>query len=297
MFVVFILKVFSRLPFTVIYIISDFLYLCVKLVKYRKNVVYTNLRNSFPEKDEKEIKQIANRFYRHFCDLILESIKLYSITEKELNERVNFKSAELLNNYARQGKSAIVLGAHYNNWEWCSSIQRFLDHQLLIVFNQVRNNKPMEEFLNYSRERFGSKTISIGNPTQIIRSITGSEPSCLFLAADQTSPRNSQFWTIFLNQETPFYAGPQRIATLANVPVIVQDTRKTGRGRYEIELIELIPEPDKVEPEAILLAYAEYLENMIKEAPEYWLWSHRRWKHKRPENIPLTQKKELIVRG
>ena len=288
MFVVFILKLLAQLPFPAIYALSDFLYLCVRLIHYRKKVVYANLRNSFPEKDEKEIKQIANRFYRHFCDLMLESIKLYSITEEELDKRVNFKNPELLNSYARQGKSVIALGAHYNNWEWCSSLQRFVDHKILIVFNQIRNNKPMENFLNYSRERFGSETISIGRPTQIIRRIMSNEPSCLILTADQTSPGNSQFWTIFLNQETPFYEGPQRIATMTNMPVIVQTTKKISRGKYEITLVDLIPDPGKVAPEEILLAYSEYMENIIKEAPEYWLWSHRRWKHKRPDDIPLT---------
>ena len=287
MFIVFILKLISRLPFPVMYVISDFLYLCVRMIQYRKKVIYINLRNSFPEKSEKEIKQIANRFYRHFCDLILESIKLYSITEKELDKRVKFKNPELLNNYARQGKSAVALGAHYNNWEWCSSLRRFIDHKLLIVFNEVRNNKPMEKFLNYSRERFGSTTISAGQPGQIIRHLK-KEPSCLFLAADQTAPKNSQFWTIFLNQESPFFEGPQRIAIMAKAPVIVMDIKKVGRGKYEATLVELIAEPDKVTPSEILLAYAIHLETIIKEAPEYWLWSHRRWKHKRPSDIPLT---------
>lgn len=287
---VFFLKALARLPFPVIYLISDFLYLILFYVTgYRRKVVYTNLRNSFPEKDKKEIDRIARRFYRHFCDLILESVKLYRMSEKDLDERLIVHGLEKTEALAAQGKSLVLIGMHYNNWEWSTTLQRLSQHQVLIVFNPLRNNVEMERYLLNMRERFGSKTVPIHHSARgAMRFNRAGRTTCLFLAADQTPSLQSHFWTTFLNQETPFFSGPERIAIKTNQPVFLHYTRKVGRGKYEVDLIELFPEPQKVSPDTILLTYVDYMEKIIREKPEYWLWSHRRWKHKRPEEISLV---------
>ena len=287
--VVSFLKGLARIPFNIIYRISDFLYVILfYIVRYRRKVVYTNLRNSFPEKDEKEIEQIARRYYHHLCDLFLETAKLYRITGKELDERLVVKGLDKTEDYFRQGKSYVLIGMHYNNWEWSTTVQRDCSHQILIVYNPVRNNKEMERYLLDSRERFGSKTVAVNHSARTVFKFNQSgQPTCLFLAADQTPSKKSRFWTTFLNQETPFFSGPERIAIKTNQPVFLHYTRKTGRGKYEVNLIELFPEPAKVSPDMILLTYVEKLEQIIREKPEYWLWSHRRWKHKRPEGVEL----------
>ncbi len=287
--VVLFLKAFARIPFSTLYRISDFLYVVLfHVVKYRKKVVYTNLRNSFPEKDEQEIDRIARGFYHHLCDLFLESNKLYGMTDKDLDERLTLKGLEKTEAYFREGKSVVLIGMHYNNWEWCSTMQRLSNHQVLIVFNPVRNNKEMERYLLDSREKFGSQTVAINHSARTVLKFNKSgKPTCLFLAADQTPPQRARFWTTFLNQETPFFSGPEHIAAKTNQPVFLLHTRKIERGKYEANLIELVPEPAKVNPDDILMAYVEKLEQIIREEPEYWLWSHRRWKHKRPEDIPL----------
>jgi KDO2-lipid IV(A) lauroyltransferase len=287
---VFFLKAFARLPFRVIYLISDFLYLIIfYVVGYRKKVVYTNLRNSFPEKNKDEIDQIARRFYRHFCDLILESVKLPGMSEKDLDERLVVNGLEKTDAYAAQGKSFVLIGMHYNNWEWSSTLSRIAGHQALIVYTPLRNNPEMERYLLDMRERFGSKTVAMNHSARVFMQFSkAGKPICLFLAADQTPSKESHFWTSFLNQETPFFSGPERIAIKTNQPVFLHHTRKVRRGKYEVDLIELFPEPQKVAPDTILLTYVDRMEKIIREKPEYWLWSHRRWKHKRPEGVPLV---------
>ncbi|WP_423129094.1 lysophospholipid acyltransferase family protein [Gaoshiqia sp. Z1-71] len=292
--VVLFLKALGRLPFSAIYLLSDFLFVVIyHLIGYRRKVVYANLHNSFPEKGEPEIKQIARNYYRHFCDLFLESLKLGYMTEKQLDERIVLLPPDQTEAYYRQGKSFIALGMHYNNWEWSCSMQRKVSHQVVVVFNPLRNNPEMDNYLRNIRERFGSQTIPMQQAARkALQFNSAKRPGSLVLAADQTPPQNAQFWTTFLNQETPFFAGPVKIAIKTNQPVFFHLTRKLARGKYQVELIELIPEPAKVSEETILLAYVNMMEKYILETPEYWLWSHRRWKHKRPEHIPLIERKK-----
>ncbi|HKJ40489.1 MAG TPA: lysophospholipid acyltransferase family protein [Sunxiuqinia sp.] len=286
------LKAFSYLPFSVIYLISDFLYfLLVHVIGYRKKVVYTNLKNSFPEKSDDEIDKIARKFYHHLCDMGLESIKLHSISEKELDKRLTVKGLEKTNDYSKQKKSIILLGMHYNNWEWSASLQRLSGHQLLMIYNPVRNNIEMERFILDMRERFGGMSVPVHKSARsAIQFDKTDRPGCLWLAADQTPFQTSKFWTIFLNQETPFFSGPEKIAYKTNQPVFFHHTKKLARGKYEVNFIELFAEPGKEKPEDILLTYIDTMEQIIRETPQYWLWSHRRWKHKRSEDVELIER-------
>lgn len=290
--VVLLLKAFSHLPFSLLYLKSDFLYLLVFYVfRYRRKVVFTNLRNSFPEKSEQEIDAIARKFYKHLCDLGLEAIKLHSISDKELDERITIKGLEKAEEYFKQQKSIILLGMHYNNWEWSASLQRIASHQLLMIYNPVRNNFEMERFILGMRERFGGLSIPVNKSARTAIQFDKTErPGCLWLAADQTPFQTTKFWTTFLNQETPFFSGPEKIAYKTNQPVFFHHTRKLARGKYEVNFIELFAEPAKEKPEDILLTYIDQMEKVIKETPEFWLWSHRRWKHKRPEDIDMIDR-------
>lgn len=290
--VVLFLKAFSHLPFWILYLKSDvFYFLIFHVVGYRKKVVYENLRNSFPEKSEKEIDQIARKYYHHLCDLGLEAIKLHSISEKELDKRVTVKGMEKLEDYFKQKKSIILLGMHYNNWEWGASLQRLASHQLLMIYNPVRNNLEMERFILDMRERFGGQSVPVHKSARsAIQFDKTDRPGILWLAADQSSFQTSQFWTVFLNQETPFFSGPEKIAYKTNQPVFFLHAKKIARGKYEFEVIELFSEPGKEKPEDILLTYINKMEEIIQETPQYWLWSHRRWKHKRSEDVELIER-------
>ncbi|MFY9151599.1 MAG: lysophospholipid acyltransferase family protein [Prolixibacteraceae bacterium] len=291
-FVVVLCKITARLPFWVIYGLADiFYFLLYYVVGYRKKVVHENLVKSFPEKSAEEIKTITKKFYHHLSDLGLETIKFNRMTEEEIDDRLKVNNLDIYEEYSRQGKSIIVLGMHHNNWEWGGSMQRFIKAQFLVVYNPVRKNKALERFILDTRERFGAQSIQVNHSVRTALEFnTGEKTGALMLAADQTPPPNSQFWTTFLNQETAFFAGPMKIAKKTNQPVIMHHTRKVGRGRYEVFHYKLVENPAEMKQEDILMTYVEKLEEIIRAEPEYWLWSHRRWKHKRPENITLNER-------
>ena len=147
----------------------------------------------------------------------------------------------------------------------------------------------MEKFLLHSREKWGGKCIPVNQSAKVmLRFHKENMPTALWLGADQTPPATSRFWTIFLNREAPFFEGPEKIAAKTNQPVFFQHVTKLGRGRYLARFVPLILNPGKVAKKKILLAYVQKMEEIIRQEPEYYLWSHRRWKHKRPEGIPLT---------
>lgn len=288
-FVVFLCKLTARLPFWAIFILADIFYVFLYyIVRYRRKVVHGNLTRSFPEKSPDEIRTITRKYYHHLSDIGLETIKFSRITEKQIDDRLKVHNLEIYEDYYKQGKSIIMLATHYNNWEWVGAIQRLIKAQFVAVYNPTTSGKAFEKFLLDSRARFGVKTVPMNLSVRTALAFNQNERPCgLWLAADQTSPSTSQFWTTFLNQETAFFAGPMKIAIKTNQPVVMQHVRKTGRSRYEVFHYKLIENPSEVEPEEILRAYVRKLEEIIKAEPEYWLWSHRRWKHKRPAHIPL----------
>lgn len=280
----------SWLPFWVLYRISDITYILLRyILKYRQKVITENLRNAFPEKTEKDITKIRNQYYHHICDIIFESIKLYSISEKELEKRLTITGFDLANKFYSQKRSIVAMAFHHNNWEWTSFVQSVLKHQILTVYNPVRGNNALEKFLVHNRERWGSKCVSVQKTarTAMAYNLKGISTG-LWLAADQTPAFNSKFWTMFLNQETPFFSGPEKIAAKGNLPMFFQHTKKVGRGRYVIEYSLLFENPKDIEPKDILLAYIRKCEEIIRAEPAYYLWSHRRWKHKKPDGIELT---------
>ena len=280
----------SYLPFWILYGISDVLYVLLRfVVKYRYKVITENLKFAFPEKTENEINRIRNKFYRHFTDLIFESIKMYSISEKELDKRIKFIGLEQGDKWHAEKRSVIVLALHHNNWEWCSSVQTRLRHLILMVYNPIRGNYAMEKFLLHSREKWGGECVPVHKTARtVIQYNAKGTFTGLWLAADQTPPANSKFWTIFLNREAPFFSGFEKIAITGNQPVFLQHARKIKRGKYVVEYSLLFENPKELEPKDILLGYVRKSEEIIRNEPEYYLWSHRRWKHQRPDGIELT---------
>jgi KDO2-lipid IV(A) lauroyltransferase len=258
-------------------------------------VVHENLIRSFPEKSQEEILLITKKYYHHLCDLGLEILKYSRMTEDELDRRIKFQNLDIYNEFFQQGKSIILLGMHYNNWEWSTSLPRYANAQFIGIYNAIRNNKQLEKFIINMRQRFGTKVIEINHSTRTLFEFHNSEnPKVLALVADQSAPKSSEFWTIFLNQETSFFMGPMRIAMKSNQPVMLHHTKKVGRGKYEVFHYKLVENPSEVSPEYIMSAYIQKMEEIIKDEPEYWLWSHRRWKLKRPKNLQLHDRFKLM---
>jgi Kdo2-lipid IVA lauroyltransferase/acyltransferase len=283
-----LLKGIATLPFWFIYFISDILYVFIYyVIAYRKKVVLQNLRNAFPEKNEKEIKIIAKKFFHHFCDLTLETIKMSGMKKRDYEKRITIKNNDLINSYFDEGRNVIVLTMHFNNWEWSNCFPLHIKHKILGVFKPLHNLQ-FNTYLNETRGKMGSELVA---DSKILRRIAEaqkkSEMIFIWLAADQTPPASSKFWTIFMNQETPFFSGPEKIAARTNYPVFFHYNRKIKRGHYEINLVPLFNNPQKIESKEILLEYIRKMEATINENPEYYLWSHKRWKHKRPKGISL----------
>lgn len=284
-----ILKGISYLPFFVLYRISDLLFVILRyVVGYRKRVVLANLHNAFPEKTEKEIKTIANKFYRHLCDLILETLKMHSMSSEKFSKHITFRGIDATFALHEKGISLILFGMHYNNWEWSSFGQHFSKHQLLMIYDPIRENPVFEDYLLGMRGRFGGKSIPIHKSARTAIEFSQKKiPVALWLAADQRPPFITKFWTTFLNQEACFYSGIEKIAKKSDSPIFFHHTKKLRRGHYEVTFYPLIEHPAEWSDNEILLAYVRKMEEFIRQSPEYYLWSHRRWKQKRPEDYPL----------
>ncbi len=284
----FFLKLFAKLPFWLIYFLSDVSYYAIYYgIGYRKKVVLENLRKSFPEMTEKERESIARKFFRHFCDLTLETIKMRSMPEKQFQKRVKAVNPEILAPYYEQGKSVVILSMHYNNWEWAVYLSKFLKHKALAVYKPLQD-KQFDAYINKNRSRFGAELVKNAEVLRrVIKAEQQKEIIFLWLAGDQTPPGFHKTWFRFLNQDALFYPGPAAIAKRFNYPVFFQKMEKTKRGVYETTFELLFDDPTKISETEIIKTYIRKLEEVISEMPEFYLWSHKRWKHKRPANIEL----------
>jgi len=282
------LKLIARLPFVLIYLLSDIFYFFVYYVAgYRKKVVITNLRNAFPEKTDPGLKKIAKKYFHHFSDLMLESIKMSHMSVDDFKKRMIIVNPELVNQFYNQGKSVVVLTMHYNNWEWGCSFPLHQKHTILGVYKQLHNLK-FDTFINRNRACMGAELVQNKNTLRrVLRAEKQNEPVFVWLAGDQTPHLEQEFWFTFLNQDALFYPGPAVISKKFNLPVFFQKIEKTGRGKYKTTFELLFENPSQYSEAEIIKAYIQRMEMVIREKPEFYLWSHRRWKHKRPEHLPL----------
>lgn len=272
----------AALPFKVMYAFSDFLcFILYNLIGYRKDVVEGNLRNSFPDKSEAEIKAISKKYYHYLCDLILESLKKINIDEKVAIERCKFSSTSILDRLRSENKSVIILMGHYGNWEWAGSTFTLSTNYQLYVIYKTLSNKYFEDLMCKTRTMFGTKIIKMENTLKDILN-NKNNPSAYAFIADQT-PSNSQtaYWTTFLNQDTALFTGAEKIAKKLNYPVVFVNIVRDKRGYYTIHEELLFENPKDTKDNEITETYIKRLEQEIIKMPETWLWSHRRWKHKR----------------
>lgn len=280
------LKPLSLLPLWVLYRISDFFYFVIYyIVKYRKKVVFQNLKNSFPTKSNKEIEAIAKEFYSHFCDLIIESLKYFSMSEKQLRRRYEIVNPQFFEPYAKQNKNIILTAGHYGNWEWLAvSLPFHCPKHLILGIYKPLKNKFFNKKMYISRSKTGLKLISPREVPAAFEKHKNILNASAFLT-DQTPSNPLQcYWTNFLNQDTPVLFGTEKFAVRYNYPVIFGYITKIKRGYYKIEYKLVCENPSETKKYDITEKHTRMLEENIVNAPAYWLWSHRRWKHNRPEN-------------
>jgi len=277
------LKVLSKLPLWVLYGFSNFLgFLMGKVIRYRKKIVLENLRNSFPEKSEKELRSITSGFYRNLSDIIVETIKGITISKQELVKRVKFKNVELMDNYCREGKSMLVLNIHQCNWEWLlisGCIQ--LNFPIDAVYTPL-SNKSIDKLMIRMRSRFGGNPIPVG---KALRKMTKKSKivKAFALVSDQAPMWSfKKYWTTFLNQETAFIPGIVHLPKVTNYPVLFMGMRRLKRGYYEVDIQSIAEPPYSKDNHEVMEEFVSKAEAVIRQNPSDWLWSHRRWKYKRP---------------
>ena len=277
----------SLLPLRIHYIFSDIFYvLLYRVAGYRTRIVRKNLTTSFPEKSEKELRQIERRFYHWFCDYIVETVKMFSMSKRQMRHRMQFEGIEQINEELRKGHSVTVYLGHYCNWEWVSSLPLSLSAKgTAAQLYHPLENKVFDRLFLYSRSRFHAVSLEMKEAFGILRnwekegrhSVTG------YISDQVPGYHSMHYWPWFLNHDTPAYTGAERIARVLNTPVYYFDIFRPRRGYYIAKVIKMSGEPQKEQKFFLTETYYQLLENSIKRSPEFWLWSHNRWKRTREE--------------
>ena len=275
------------LPMRALYVLSDLLYVLVYyVVRYRVKVTRQNLDASFPGLAVAERRRLERRFYRHFTDYVVETIKLAAISKEELMSRAKLLNPELIDQLQDEGHPLLILMmGHYGNWEWFTGSTFFFKQTRLYQIYRPLSSQAFDRLFIDLRTRFGSLGIAKNDVVrEMLRLKQSKERALSIFIADQTpSKANLHYWTDFMRQDTPFFTGAERLARKLNVPVVFCDVRQEARGRYTVEF-KLIAEQPKSTPEFYITEqYARLMEQTILRDPANWLWTHRRWKHKREE--------------
>lgn len=276
-----LLKPLSMLPLPILYLLSDFMHLLFRVTGYRKSVVYSNLRRVFPEKSEKEIKKIADAFFAYFCDLLVETIRLFSMPKEELLRRFKMKNKDLFDHYAALNQGVIVVAGHYANWEMAVlSCSMQIPYKGVAIYSQLKDAF-FEKVMLASRSRFGMLLLP-KQDTKAYFAEHHQELNVFYIATDQ-SPSNPDYahWMTFLGQDTSVFLGTEKYSKLYNYPVIYGKINRLKRGYYDMEFILVVDNPKDTAPGEVTERHTKELEKIILEKPEYWLWTHRRWKHQR----------------
>ena len=272
-------------PYWLLYLKSDFYYvLTYHLIRYRRKVVRENLLRSFPEKDAKTIKTIEKHFYRNLCDLFVEAPKMLNMKPDGYKYRINYTNPELLTQLYEQHKNVFYAIPHSGNWEWFGKMTCDLTaHNSLAVYKKVQN-PVFEQLMLYLRTK--DVPLEMVESNSALRRLTQLRDGCnaVLMVADQT-PHGlaSDYWTEFLHQDTCWFTGLERIAKMLDYAVVFVAMKRTGRGRYEVTFELIADQPKETEKGYIMEQYVRCVERFIQEQPDNWLWSHRRWKHQRPQ--------------
>jgi KDO2-lipid IV(A) lauroyltransferase len=287
------MKAHALLPMFVLYLMSDILYLFIYyIIRYRRKTVRKNLKNSFPEKDRKELLHLERRFYHHFTDYIVENIKLAGISESDLLKRAHITNPELVFDLKEKKHNCVfLLLGHYGNWEWFSgSSSRFKGVFRLNFLYRPLKNKAFDNLFLYMRTRFKSYCLKKNDIARDIINIKRNGiPSLIVFVADQTpSKANLHYWTTFLNQDSAMLTGYERIARKFDIPVIFSDLRQIKRGYYEVDFKLISEKPSETQEFEITERYTRMMEETVLRNPALWLWTHKRWKQKKDLKIIHT---------
>ena len=280
------LFIINKLPFCILYLLSDIMYLLVyHVARYRRKVVRSNLVNSFPDKSIKEIRCIERKFYHCLCDFFLEVIKLYGMSGNEVRKRMEFAGVEKFQNSIEQGHSAVVYIGHIFNWEMMNSVSLYFDLDKVFageIYHPLRNSY-FDSLMRKVRGQYGAEPIPMKNTLRrILQAEKEGKKFIVGFVADQLPKWEAiKHWVDFLNQDTPVFVGTEKIAQRCRAAIFYTRVERIKRGYYRLN-VELLAEDASLLPEfEATELYYKRLEANIKESPELWLWTHKRWKRNR----------------
>ncbi|MDQ1296841.1 MAG: hypothetical protein QG611_820 [Bacteroidota bacterium] len=273
----------TLLPLRVLYIFSDILFLFMYRVPgYRRKIVAENLKNSFPEKTHEELLEIEKKFYHHLCDMFIETGKLTHMSNRNLMKHFRVTNTELLDRLHGESRDIIAALGHYGNWEWMAILPLLIKFKVVTVYKPLQN-KHFDRFMSDLRSINGM----ILTPMQyvvrevIINKKNNKRTLYAFITDQIPTKGDIKFWTNFLNQETPVYLGAEKVSSKYDMAMVFFRIQKIKRGYYDLN-IELLFEHTAGLPEHFITeTHVKRLEEVIRANPEFWIWSHRRWKHKR----------------
>ncbi len=282
------LYLISILPFPILYLFSDFLYLIIYyIIGYRKNVIRQNLKNSFPEKTGAELLKIEKQFYHYIVDFFLEMLKCITISENALKARISIENRKILDDLYKKNRNVLVTMGHYGNHEFVNLALPFIiPHKPKAVYRPL-TNPYFDAFFYKFRTKFGGIMISMADAFREV-SKPEDRPFAFFLVNDQSPPPERSYWTTFLNQDTAFFTGVERFARQFDMPVVYVRASRIERGKYRVKVELVTDAPNEVPQGGILEIHARKLERDIIADPSVWFWSHKRWKFKR-ENGEIVE--------
>jgi KDO2-lipid IV(A) lauroyltransferase len=276
-----ILWIVSMLPFRLLYLISDGVYLLLyHIIGYRKKVVTENLKLVFPDKSDAEIFRIRKKFYKHLCDMFLEMIKTMTISKASLKKRFVFKNPEEFRRLETLNKSIIIMYGHYASWEWSMEIQNHVTYKGYAVYKKLAN-KYFDKLVRDNRSRFKTHLINTRETTSIINhnEAKGIKSGIAFISDQSPSKTSDVYWGRFMGIEVPCFTGAERLAKRLDLNITYLKITKVKRGHYEAELITLAENARDFKDYDLTDMFLREVEKQIYNAPEFYFWTHKRWKH------------------
>nr|WP_321234138.1 lysophospholipid acyltransferase family protein [uncultured Psychroserpens sp.] len=272
----------SILPFRALYAFSDVLYLFIyRVFGYRKKTVQYNLRLVFPEKSDKEINLITKKFYHHFCDMMVEAIKSLTITEAQMLKRFKFTNVELLQDLEKNDRNVALMCAHYGSWEWIFVLQSYIENKGYAVYKRLAN-KHFDKLIKRIRAKYNSHLITTKETIPILMraKVSGKSFMCGFVSDQSAKSRKALHWGDFMGYTVPMHTGAEMLAKRLDMTVVFFRVKRLKRGYYETTFETITENAKAHENFEITDHFFRLVEKQIHEAPQYYLWTHKRWKHK-----------------